>query len=516
MCVSPIEIVNPTKDFRLNDKIMLTVPCGHCYECRNIHQAEFKVRVQEQMLYNDENGYYNCFFTLTYNEDHLPHLHFVREECEENEDLEVFVPSFSKKHVQTFVTSLKKYISRHYHTNKRINYFVASEYGGKKGRPHYHVFIGFPCECDPEDIYNKVKDLWQGHYLPNSVITDKYGYVYPPEFDGGYVDGEKQFPFLVENVYCCSKYVSKYITKDYSYFENNKLVQQCLSDIRFLKNSDSIEDNVLSQTLKDAIFDSLPFHFCSKNFGACILDKLKSDDVKATIDNVLKGVPYLKQNGKMGTYSVPSYILRKLCYDITYVVENGKRYVRYDLNDYGKYYKLSVFDSQFKKIKQDLLNSFTALHLTNSLPLEYRDFTDFDLLALYRISYQGRLCPYFYLENSFQFDYDAINDLYLYGQREEYFFNYHSIDHLFAFANQMKIFEPKKRFGKQLKKKEVLTLSEISYNNIRLFRSFDRLLDILDKYILEKRHEDSIIRQAEFNRIQNLIHSRLCLEKFNQ
>ena len=60
---------------------------------------------------------HNCFITLTYNDESLPHAESLR-----------------KDHLQTFMKRV-----RHHHGP--FSYFAAGEYGTKGGRPHYHACL---------------------------------------------------------------------------------------------------------------------------------------------------------------------------------------------------------------------------------------------------------------------------------------------------------------------------------------------------------------------------------------
>ncbi len=60
-----------------------------------------------------------CFITLTYNDENLP-----------------FNNSLSKRHAQLFIKRLRKKVAP-----LKIRYFLAGEYGGRKGRAHYHLVL---------------------------------------------------------------------------------------------------------------------------------------------------------------------------------------------------------------------------------------------------------------------------------------------------------------------------------------------------------------------------------------
>lgn len=97
------------------------VPCGKCFECCKAYSREWAIRCMREMKDNNNIG---CFVTLTYKETDGK-LH--------------------KKELQDFIKRLRSHL--HEECKKqgtldiRIRYFGCGEYGGKRGRPHYHINI---------------------------------------------------------------------------------------------------------------------------------------------------------------------------------------------------------------------------------------------------------------------------------------------------------------------------------------------------------------------------------------
>ena len=71
-----------------------------------------------------------CFLTLTYDEDHLPHVY--------HKETDQWIPTLVKSHVQKWIRSVRR--SETYRTS-HLRYFAAGEYGSKKQRPHYHLIL---------------------------------------------------------------------------------------------------------------------------------------------------------------------------------------------------------------------------------------------------------------------------------------------------------------------------------------------------------------------------------------
>mgnify|MGYP000338539478 CR=1 FL=1 len=97
---------DPTRPLRL--------ACGQCVGCRLEKSRQWATRcVHEAQMHE-----YNCFITLTYNNDNLPDDLSLRPE-----DMTKFWKRLRKKY------------------GKRIRYFYCGEYGERSGRPHYHAIV---------------------------------------------------------------------------------------------------------------------------------------------------------------------------------------------------------------------------------------------------------------------------------------------------------------------------------------------------------------------------------------
>lgn len=101
------------RDQALVDK-PITVPCGRCIGCRLERSRQWATRIsQEASLYDD-----NCFITLTYDDDHLPHGN-----------------TLVKRDLQLFFKRLRKSVDH------QVRYYACGEYGPSTKRPHYHACI---------------------------------------------------------------------------------------------------------------------------------------------------------------------------------------------------------------------------------------------------------------------------------------------------------------------------------------------------------------------------------------
>ncbi len=100
-------------------KIFIPVPCNKCMECQASKQSAIRVRMLLEQMCHD------CapiFFTLTYNDEHLP------------------VGGVSQTDVKRFLNRLHLYLGRAGFPTY-FRHVVFSEYGSLKGRPHYHGIL---------------------------------------------------------------------------------------------------------------------------------------------------------------------------------------------------------------------------------------------------------------------------------------------------------------------------------------------------------------------------------------
>jgi len=122
----------------------ITFSCGRCIGCRIRRQQDWALRIiLESKLHR-----YNCFLTLTYDEDHYPRY-----------------GSLNYRHWQLFAKKLRKKIGP-------FRFFVAGEYGAKLSRPHYHACLFGAHFPDME----KCNSLRSKHDLfTSNIIGDSWG-----------------------------------------------------------------------------------------------------------------------------------------------------------------------------------------------------------------------------------------------------------------------------------------------------------------------------------------------------
>ena len=70
MCIIPMKI----KGVRAASPVLQFVPCGHCDECRRAEKSGWSFRLGLELQKCIDNGWELGFCTLTYNDEHVPHI----------------------------------------------------------------------------------------------------------------------------------------------------------------------------------------------------------------------------------------------------------------------------------------------------------------------------------------------------------------------------------------------------------------------------------------------------------
>lgn len=128
---------------------ILQVPCGQCVECR----LQYSRNWADRCMLEAQQYEYNEFLTLTYNDENLPHGHFI-----DMNTGELFGCSntLKPKDLTDFLKRLRsafargKYRVTHddgsqevitFPKNDNIRFYACGEYGEKYARPHYHIIV---------------------------------------------------------------------------------------------------------------------------------------------------------------------------------------------------------------------------------------------------------------------------------------------------------------------------------------------------------------------------------------
>lgn len=130
------------------------IPCGTCEMCRENHANEWATKSWMEMQYHEQS----CFLTLTYDNEHLPHINNNKNKKATLEEYKEVWPKFIRA------------IRDHYRDKgiDNIKFLMCGEYGPRTKRPHYHAIIFglWPDDAKPDKHLSKSKHpMWTSEYL---------------------------------------------------------------------------------------------------------------------------------------------------------------------------------------------------------------------------------------------------------------------------------------------------------------------------------------------------------------
>lgn len=379
MCLSPIVI----KDNSVYHSDFLTsprreVPCGRCSECSTSYMREWQTRICFELDALYKRGGVACFLTFTYDDEHLPYY------VDESEHIRV--KAFRHDDVLTFLNRLKVHVYRKFGTGC-YKYFFVSEYGKDTRRPHYHcLFFLEPLITDKHWFIEECRLLWSNKkYGHNGFMFPKFS-----KKKGCYVDSkDNAYDPFVKSLIKSAKYVSKYVTKDMSYYGKSELMHYL-----------SVKKN------KERMKRYLPKHWQSNKLGYSIVERFDPKEPYTFSEALTKGI-YNPITSKMEP--LPRFVVNKLLYDnvrststeIPRYSENvrsdGKIHVLYDrhISAFGDVYMRYVFDNHINKLCDKLQRVFTYISqyekhtyvllnpILKSYGISFNDLLSFRPVALY-------------------------------------------------------------------------------------------------------------------------------------
>ncbi len=142
------------------------IPCGQCIGCRLEYSRQWAMRCTLEALQHE----CNYFLTLTYDELSVPTNPFsVGCDPDTGEVIrEGHSHPLRPEHLTKFMKDLREYWRTHL-GHDGIRFFACGEYGGKTGRPHFHIIL-FNCPILDMTLY---KRNFQDKPLYNSPTIDK-------------------------------------------------------------------------------------------------------------------------------------------------------------------------------------------------------------------------------------------------------------------------------------------------------------------------------------------------------
>lgn len=238
-CFNPQRVKNPyTGD-------IFYTSCNHCIACLNAKATKYSLRVENEVKLNK----YSIFFTLTYSNYEIPRIiasvkthafengvevpklfvnsnyDFVDGLCQrvafgrsldgtkpikfpaiQNDELYrqfddmPFVAVVSRSDVQKFLKRLRNRLKYRYENEKdrKFRYFIASEYGPRTFRPHYHGILFTDSDRLATDIETLIRESWpfdspDRHKI--SVVTSG-----APQYVANYINSVANLPQILQTV----------------------------------------------------------------------------------------------------------------------------------------------------------------------------------------------------------------------------------------------------------------------------------------------------------------------------
>ena len=296
MCLSYVKVKNRTSSFVVNSAFF---PCGKCADCRKNERLAWTSRMRTHFLDLKRKGWNLGFLTLTYNEECLPH---IPDECFTN-PLEIrSISCFNRLHIRQWIKDVRQYFKYHngFKDEKRISYFVCSEYGTNTHRPHYHAILAWPSEVNYEKFHAVCRDCW------------KYGFVGPRYYYGDSHCGP--FEIVGEPTRTLS-YVAKYVSKDVDFLNE-------INGLDFYYPPTAYEEESTERQKAKTFVNCLPVHIQSVSLG---FDSLRDLEDYEKYRLLIDGFEFVGDDKRS---CVSLYVKRKLLFDNYYVIQDGNRLVR--------------------------------------------------------------------------------------------------------------------------------------------------------------------------------------------
>lgn len=133
-------------------------PCGKCLYCRTRIAKDLAFRCEEEAF---DKYVYNVL--ITYDNDHL----CIRQGSDGN-----LHAVLNKVHFQDFMKRFREWYRKEYKSTLR--YLIVGEYGGKKGRPHYHMILFTDFSLENKRLDRDDKGRICPYAYISSVITEKW------------------------------------------------------------------------------------------------------------------------------------------------------------------------------------------------------------------------------------------------------------------------------------------------------------------------------------------------------
>lgn len=349
MCYNPITIVNPCKyvSVKYRDRFLLQVPCGKCAECQRAKSREWNFRTYYEFIrtFEEDEANFVYFDTLTYSDEHLPFMDEIVSELPH-------LPCFRTTDITKFLKRLRINLKRKFCIDRdAFSYFICSEYGSLRGRPHYHLLLFIRAKIDPMDLSLLVSKTW------NLGRTD--GLSYQSKF---YVMQHNVIKnSRLGDIIACAKYVTKYVEKDCKLQSTlDARLRKADLVLKDLEKNGSVDYKKMITKIASEVNQ---FHLQSLHFGE---NALRDIDL---IELLRTGCVRMPSHQIVSLVPIPNYYLRKMFYD-KYILDGN---FGWQLNQDGLEFK----KKRLPYLKQQMKDRFTSLNLLAGTSFDVNELADY-------------------------------------------------------------------------------------------------------------------------------------------
>lgn len=347
MCYRPLHISSHNTYF--NSCVSAStydVPCGKCESCRDQYRNMWKCRLWHELDDTYKKNGIAVFLTFTYRDECLPTLVHNG----------ISIPVFNHGDVKTFLNRLKVRMYRLYGKDS-YKYFIAMEYGKHTKRQHLHGLFFLRAGVVWPAFVELCRDLWT------------HGFMFPKFSHGRYVkdNGQDDTP-TIRNAVKGAVYVSKYVTKDLSYYDIPAV------------DALSVEDPLLLQKYA-------PKHYQSNNLGISILDKVNLSNKTDVLSFLTDGITVPFSDSRI---PVPRYIKKKLLFENVKSDRLGSQgNVLYDSCPTTLLLSIRamLYEKKVSKLKDSISKVFSRFR--SLYPSQFIPRYDSDLLANYILYFKN-------------------------------------------------------------------------------------------------------------------------------
>lgn len=339
---SPVACFHPNLVFNpyLDDYVV--VPCRTCAACRSSYAIDLQNRIEQEC----KSHKFNIFFTLTYDNWHMPMYYAYPSENgvyfkafrgnkplldahgEELPELDFdledswflepqhnpFQPGFGfchKPDIQKFIKRLRIKIIRTYGnvSQSKIRYFVASEYGPVTYRPHYHGVLGCDDERIARDLPRLIREAWT---LCSPDRCDvQYVSGAAPQYVAKYINGFARLPKVLATKLTCPFHLASKNPALGSFKIDEKDLFDCFVNNNFERPTVDVETGEVTYTLfPNKVLSRYFRRYCGygegnldyelrlyKKYATGNYRKVYDSENHRYIECHLRGEAYLEQDG---------------------------------------------------------------------------------------------------------------------------------------------------------------------------------------------------------------------------